>query len=244
MALQGRPVHRRIGGRRGGALMASAKIFFDVYDAELQLADILRAFDTSEEGLAAAPDREAKYIDAVLSDHPDAERNEIRRHLVNEAFSEIERSRQTICQAFVLSNFSTFEFGLLRITENYLTAANSNFVLKDFAGHGYEKFLIVANKLAAANLINKESWDCVPSYCLVRNQIAHNGGMCTNIEERNKIEKALKTLGNSGLNEVPEQDMWSIEIEPRFVKKMNARMTVLLRSAHETLEGILDHANP
>ena len=224
--------------------MATAKIFYDVYDAELQIADIARAFETYEDGLAIAPDREMKYIDAVMKDHPDVDRMEVQQHLINLAFEEIERSRQSICHAFVLTNFSAFEYGVLRITENYLKAVESNLSLKDFAGSGFEKFLIVAEKLAVARLHNEDLWDDAKPYRLVRNQIAHNGGICLNTDDKNKIEKALLSLGNSRLKKMADEEMWSIEIDARFVKKMNARMTMLVRSAHETLEGILDHANP
>ena len=221
----------------------AVNITFDLYDIELQLADIMRAFETAEEGLASAPDREAVFIEAVLHDHPDATRAGVQKYLYNEAFAEIERSRQSICQAFVLANYSAFEFGVLRITENYLKTTSSEFKLKDFSGTGFEKFLIIARKLAKTELYNEELWELIGPYRAVRNQIAHNNGICLVEDEKNKILKAVLKLGDSRLIETKENESWTINVDAVFVRKMNSRLVALVRSASQTLEGAISNAH-
>lgn len=239
MAVPGGAVHRRVSGGGGGALTGS-NINFDVYDAELRLADISRAFEAAEHGLAGAPEREQEFIASVMQDHPDATSADVADYLLNEASEEIGRSRQSICHAFVLANYSVFEFGVLRIAENYLKATESQLAIRDFAGSGYEKFLVIAKKLASVALHNEELWEKIPHYRSIRNSIAHNGGFCVNEDEKNKVAKVLALLGDSRLREVPDQEVSVIEIDTRFLLKMNARLIMLTRSAHETLERALD----
>lgn len=211
----------------------------DAYFVELQLAFIARGFESAEKGLLAAREDDNAFIENVLGEHQESERMKRAKHWAKEADLEIARSMQSVRKAFVLANFSAFEFGVVRVAENYLNSVGSRLGLSDLAGSGYEKFHLVAKKIACVQLHNDELWEAAPHYRKIRNKIAHNGGYCLNLDEKNGIKNAIKFLGNASLGSDAESGISEIELESRFVVKMNALMVMLVRSAHETLNEVI-----
>jgi hypothetical protein len=203
----------------------------------MAMSILARAFEASENGLNEIPNDDVKYIDSSLGVFEAEEREGMRLALLELAKEEEVEIAQSIRRAFILAMYSSFEFSLGHIAQNYLIESKSKLIMRDFNGSGYEKFFIVAKKLAAQNLYNEASWHDLPYYRDIRNLCAHNNGLCVNEDERNKMMKAVDVIGDASVELWGDAGIWQIRFTPAFVVKMNSKLTLLTRSAHATLEG-------
>ena len=208
---------------------------FGLYDAEFKIDILSRALDEGDRGILDSSSRDEEFIDAVLRDHPIEERVKYRQHLQNEAWKEIELSRQAHRSAMLLSAYTLFEISVVKFAESYLSARKYDLRMRDIAGSGYEKFIVVADKIAKRRRHNEDLWKDASCIRGLRNLFAHNSGMIFTMEERRKHEKCLISLGGSDMIRNDESSLFIVELDLLFVKRVIAKLVMLIRSAYWTL---------
>jgi hypothetical protein len=206
-----------------------------LFDAEIRFEIINRAINEGDRGILDSISREQQLIDSVLNHYPEAERHEYRSHLQEINWQEMENARQLNRAALFLACYSTFEFFVLKFTLSYLEASSLKLRLKDIGGSGYEKFVVVADRIAMKRRRRAEIWQDVSGIRDVRNFFAHNGGLAFEEEQKAKVRKALEVIGHIDLLSEDGSGALTVNLDARFMTLVHAKLNCLVQSAYWTL---------
>lgn len=206
-----------------------------LFDAEVRFEIINRAMTEGDRGILDSISREKQLIEGVLNHYPETERPEYRKHLEEINWHEMENARQLNRAALFLASYSTFEFFVLKFTQSYLEASSLNLRLRDIGGSGYEKFIVVADRIAMKRRRRAEMWLDVSCIRDIRNFFAHSGGFAFEEEQKAKVRKALEVIGHIDLLIEDGGGALTVNLDARFMTLVHAKLNCLVQSAYWTL---------
>ena len=217
---------------------------YTLVDAEWKMQILDRALDAGDKGILESHSTDAAIIKEFMIEYSDEEMLRYRKHLHDESWREIELARQAHRSAMMLAMYSVFELSVLKLTAKYLQKSTSEMRLRDIAGQGYEKFIIVADRIGGRRRHNAELWSEIAAIREIRNLFAHNGGIAEEADKQTKIKKALDLLEIYEVVKSGDQDELVIELDVRSVKLIGAKLVMVIRSAYWTLFDEVQVAHP
>ena len=140
------------------------------------------------------------------------------------------------CHARLLSLFSVFEASLMELSREVLRTRNFPLSDKDFSGSGLERAKLILSKVGGlAFLFSKNEWRTILNIQVVRNLIAHTGGLVSS--DSSQAEKLNGIEGVSFVAWGTGDSAKLIYIAPAFMEASNKALFDFLLLVAVHVEG-------